>query len=97
MRKPTTAVAIFAAGVFAAVVTSVALLTTNAAEVKAQTPPAPCACSRATAVMGTDEVTGVPGPLQSRFGIIHCQCGAATCVTQIPFASVGAPQLFCVK
>jgi hypothetical protein len=97
MRSSTKVISIAVTGILVAAVASVALLTTNGSEVKAQTPPAPCACSRATAVVGTDEVTGVPGPLQARFGIVHCQCGFATCVSQIPFGSTGPAQLYCVK
>jgi uncharacterized membrane protein YuzA (DUF378 family) len=42
-------------------------------------------------------VSLVPGQLTPRFGIIHCQCGAATCVSQVAYGSVGLPQLYCVK
>jgi len=75
----------------------IALWAGSGSRVSAQTPPAPCACSRATAVIGTDELINVPGPIQARFGIIHCQCGPATCVSQIPFAAGGVHQLYCVK
>ena len=97
MRSSTKVISLVITGMLVTGAASVALLTGNAAEVRAQTPPAPCACSRATAVVGTDEVTNVPGPLQARFGVVHCQCGIATCVSQIPFGSVGVPQLYCVK
>ena len=97
MRKSTRIVSITVAGLFAATAAGIAWLAINGSHVSAQTPPAPCACSRATAIVGTDEVTAVPGQLQPRFGITHCQCGAATCVSQIPFGSMGVPQLFCVK
>jgi hypothetical protein len=97
MRKSTKAVSIGVAGLFVAAGLSLALLTLDGAHVSAQTSPAPCACSRATAVVGADEVSGVPGQFQARFGIVHCQCGAATCVSQIPFASGGVHQLACVR
>jgi hypothetical protein len=97
MRNSTKVVSITLAGTFIAAAASIALLAMNGSEVKAQTPPAPCACSRATAVVGIDEVSNVPGQFQARFGIIHCQCGSATCVSQIPFASGGVHQLMCVK
>src|SRR3981081_938125 len=97
MRSSTKVISIGVTGILISALRSVALLTTHGSEVRAQTPPAPCACSRATAVVGTDEVSNVPGQFQARFGIIHCQCGPATCVSQIPFASGGVHQLFCVK
>lgn len=97
MRKSVKVVSIGVAGLFVVAGLSLALLTLNGAHVSAQTPPAPCACSRATAVVGTDEVSSVPGHFQARFGIVHCQCGAATCVSQIPFASGGLHQSACVK
>ena len=87
-------------GVSFMAVTAVAagtLFVLRGAEVRAQTPPAPCACSRSTPIFGADEVTSVPGQLQPRYGITHCQCGAATCVSQVAYGSVGIPQLFCVK
>jgi len=85
-------------GALSAAAIGIALFATGHSSVNAQTPPAPCACSRATAIVGTDEVANVvPGPLQARFGVVHCQCGAATCVSQIPFGSVGVSQLYCVK
>jgi hypothetical protein len=71
-------------------------LATREAEVRAQTPPTPCACSRPTPV-GADEVTAIPGQSQPRYGITHCQCGAATCVSQVAYGSVGISQLYCVK
>ena len=86
------------AGVSAIVVAAfscVAWLTTEGAN--AQTPPTPCACSRATPVVVADDVTVVPGQLQPRYGMIHCQCGTATCVSQVAYGSVGTPQLYCVK
>ena len=76
---------------------AVGLVTTRGTEVRAQTPPAPCECSRMTPIVRSDEIATTPGPLQPRFGIVHCQCGAATCVSQVSYASVGVPQLFCVK
>ena len=82
-------------GILVAAVASFAWLTTGG--VSAQTPPASCACSRATPIIVADDVTAVPGQLQPRYGIIHCQCGAATCVSQVAYGSVGLPQLFCVK
>ena len=87
------------AGVALLLFTGVAagLMRTTGAEVRAQTPPAPCVCSRATAILGADEVSTGPGPRQPRFGVVHCQCGLATCVSQVSYASVGTPQLFCVK
>src|SRR5215470_17485025 len=97
MRSSTKIIPIVLTGMLIAAAASIVLLTTEGAEVRAQTPPAPCVCSRATPVLGTDEVTGVPGPLQARFGVVHCQCGIATCVSQIPFGSVGVPQLYCLK
>jgi hypothetical protein len=90
-------VTVVVTGLFVAVVVSVILLTLDGGAAVAQNPPVPCACSRATAVIGTDEVSSVPGQFQARFGIVHCQCGAATCVSQIPFASGGVHQLACVK
>ena len=97
MRKPTKVFFIGILGILAAAAASVALLITHGSEVKAQTPPAPCACSRSTPIFGADEATSVPGQLQPRYGITHCQCGAATCVSQVAYGSVGIPQLFCVK
>ena len=97
MLKSTKVVSIAFSAVLLAAGASVALLATNGSEVRAQTPPAPCACSRATPLVGTDEVSAIPGQLQPRYGIIHCQCGAATCVSQVPYATVGIPQLYCVK
>lgn len=97
MRKPARALAITVSGVLLAAAASVALLATEGSRVQAQTPPAPCACSRSTPIIGADEVSLVPGQLTPRFGIIHCQCGAATCVSQLAYGSVGLPQLYCVK
>jgi len=97
MRKPARLIFIGTLGTVAAAVTGIAVLIAHGAEVTAQTPPAPCVCSRATPVVGVDEVTSVPGQLQPRYGIAHCQCGAATCVTQVSYGSMGIPQLFCVK
>ena len=97
MRKSIKVISIGMVGVFVAALTSVVLLTANRSEVRAQAPLAPCTCSRATSVVGTDEVSTVPGQFQARFGMVHCQCGVATCVSQIPFASGGVHQLACVK
>lgn len=97
MRKPARALAITVSGVLLAAAASVALLATEGSRVQAQTPPTPCACSRSTPIIGADEVSLVPGQLTPRFGIIHCQCGAATCVSQLAYGSVGLPQLYCVK
>ena len=97
MRKSARALAITVSGVLLAAAASVALLATEGSRVQAQTPPAPCACSRSTPLIGADEVSLVPGQLTPRFGIIHCQCGAATCVSQVAYGSVGLPQLYCVK
>ena len=95
MRRSLRFVSFMAAGVLATA--GLFLLAGGGSRVSAQTTPAPCACSRATAVIGTDELINVPGPIQARFGIIHCQCGPATCVSQIPFAAGGVHQLVCVK
>jgi len=76
---------------------AVVLVSGGGTEVRAQTPPAPCACSRATAVIAADEATPVPGQIFPRYGMIHCQCGTATCVSQIPYGSAGTHQLACVK
>ena len=95
MRLSLRLVSFIAAGVLATA--GLSLLAGSGSRVSAQTPPAPCACSRATAVVGTDEVINVPGQIFARFGIVHCQCGAATCVSQIPFAAGGVHQLYCVK
>ena len=97
MHRSTKAAAIALSGVLLAAAASVALLATDGSRVQAQTPPAPCACSRSTPIIGADEVSAVPGQLQPRYGIIHCQCGAATCVSQVAYGSVGIPQLYCVK
>lgn len=97
MRRPTRHVFIGILGSLAAAAAGIALLIANGSEVKAQTPPAPCVCSRATPIVGSDEVSSIPGQLQPRYGITHCQCGAATCVSQVAYGSMGIPQLFCVK
>jgi len=97
MRNTTKVVSFGILGIFVAAVIGGATLAMHWSEVKAQTPPAPCACSRATPIIGTDEVSAIPGQLQARYGITHCQCGAATCVSQVAYGSVGIPQLFCVK
>ena len=97
MRKSTKVVSIAISGILLAAAASVALLATDGSRVQAQTPPAPCACSRSTPIIGADELTTVPGQLAPRYGIIHCQCGAATCVSQVAYGSVGLPQLYCVK
>ena len=97
MHKPTKLLSFTLTGVVTAAGLGLALLTFNGPEVKAQTPPAPCACSRATAIVAADEGTPVPGQFHARFGMVHCQCGTATCVSQIPYGSGGAHQLVCVK
>ena len=97
MRNTVRVVSIGVLGILVAAVTGGVLLAMHGSEVKAQTPPAPCACSRATPIIGTDEVSAIPGQLQARYGITHCQCGAATCVSQVAYGSAGIPQLFCVK
>jgi hypothetical protein len=97
MRRSTNAVAVALSGVVLAVAGSIVFLGTDGSRAQAQTPPAPCACSRSTPIVGADEITAVPGQLAPRYGIIHCQCGAATCVSQVAYGSVGLPQLYCVK
>jgi hypothetical protein len=97
MPKSARIVAIGVSGIVLAAAASFALLAADASRVQAQTPPAPCSCSRTTPIVGSDEVTVVPGQLAPRYGITHCQCGAATCVSQVAYGSVGMPQLFCVK
>lgn len=97
MHKTAKVTSIGVLGALVVAALAVGLLGTNGSEVKAQTPPAPCACSRSTPITGADDVTAVPGQLQPRYGITHCQCGAATCVSQVAYGSVGIPQLFCVK
>ena len=97
MRRSARIVSFAISGCLLAAAASVALLATDGSRVQAQTPPAPCACSRSTPIIGADDITAVPGQLAPRYGIIHCQCGAATCVSQVPYGSVGIPQLFCVK
>ncbi len=95
MRNPTKVLSIGIPGILLAALASVAWLTTDG--VRAQTPPAPCACSRATSIAGTDEVSAAQGQFLARFGVVHCQCGAATCVSQIPLVAGGVHQLACVK
>ena len=95
MRQHLRFMAVAAAG--ATVAAAIVLITANGSRAAAQTPPAPCVCSRATPIVGTDELLNVPGQIQARFGVVHCQCGAATCVSQIPFAAGIAHQLYCVK
>jgi hypothetical protein len=97
MRKSIKVMSIGISGILLAAGAAVALLVTNGSEVRAQTPLAPCACSRATPLVGVDDVTSIPGQLQPRYGIIHCQCGAATCVSQVPYGTIGIPQLQCIK
>ena len=97
MRRSARVVSFAISGFLLAAAASVALLATDGSRVQAQTPPAPCACSRSTPLVGADDVTAVPGQLAPRYGIIHCQCGAATCVSQVAYGSVGLPQLYCVK
>lgn len=97
MRRSARIVSFAISGFLLAAAASVALLATDGSRVQAQTPPAPCACSRSTPLIGADDVTTVPGQLAPRYGIIHCQCGAATCVSQVAYGSVGLPQLYCVK
>ena len=97
MNKPAKFVSIGIFGTAAVAAATAVLFSASGAEVRAQTPPAPCVCSRATPVVGVDEVSAIPGQLQPRYGITHCQCGAATCITQVAYGSVGIPQLFCVK
>jgi hypothetical protein len=75
----------------------VALWAGSGSRVSAQTPPAPCACSRPTPIFSVDEVNPTPGQLQPRYGVTHCQCGAATCVSQVADGALGIPQLFCGK
>jgi hypothetical protein len=99
MRKSFRIVSIGISGLLLAAAASVALLATSGSRVQAQAAPAPapCACSRSTPIIGADEVSLVPGQLTPRYGIIHCQCGVATCVSQVAYGSVGLPQLYCVK
>ena len=63
-------IAIAVSGILLAAAAGVVLLATNGSRAQAQTPPAPCACSRSTPIVGADEVSAVPGQLQPRFGII---------------------------
>ena len=97
MRISTRLVSIALTSMALAAAAAFVTLTPHGVGAQAQTSPAPCACSRATPIVGVDEVTPVPGQLQPRYGITHCQCGAATCVTQVAYGSLGVPQLFCVK
>ncbi|MCC7483480.1 MAG: hypothetical protein IT529_00695 [Burkholderiales bacterium] len=97
MRTRTGYVSIGVGAALLAAAAGVAMLFADGANVRAQTPPAPCVCSRSTPIVGADEVTIVPGQLQPRYGITHCQCGAATCVAQVAYGSMGIPQLACVK
>jgi|SRR5688572_8275258 hypothetical protein len=97
MSKSTKVISTAVAGLMIAAGTSFALLFLNRSNVSAQTPPAPCACSRATSIAGTDEVSAAQGQFLARFGVVHCQCGAATCVSQIPLVAGGVHQLACVK
>lgn len=97
MRRSARIVSIGISGCLLAAAASVAFFATSGSRVQAQTAPAPCTCSRSTPIVGADEVSLVPGQLTPRFGIIHCQCGAATCVSQVAYGSVGLPQLYCVK
>ena len=96
MRKSTRIVSIAVSGILLAAA-GVALLATNGSRAQVQSSPAPCVCSRSTPIIGADDITAVPGQLAPRYGITHCQCGAATCVSQVAYGSVGIPQLFCVK
>ena len=97
MRKSVRIVSIAVSGMLLVSAAGFVLLTTNGSSAQAQTPPAPCVCSRSTPIVGADEVTVVPGQIAPRYGITHCQCGTATCVSQVAYGSVGMPQLFCVK
>ena len=99
MRKSTKVVSLALIGILAAAGASfgIAQIVGKGPEVKVQTTPAPCACSRTTAIAGADEPETAPGQLYPRFGITVCQCGALTCVSQIPFATGAANQLACVK
>ena len=97
MSKSTRVVSIIVSGLIIALAMSFTLLTLNRSNVSAQTPPAPCACSRATSIVGMEEVSAASSQFQARFGVVHCQCGAATCVSQIPYGAGGVHQLACVK
>src|SRR5262245_37957466 len=97
MRKSARIVSIALSGILLASAAGVALFVPNGSRAQAQAPLAPCMCSRSTPIVGSDDVTAVPGQLAPRYAVIHCQCGAATCVSQVAYGSVGAPQLFCVK
>jgi len=97
MLKSTRIVSLVVSGILLAAAASFVVLTPNGSHAQAQTPPAPCTCSRSTPILGVDEVSAVPGQLQPRFGVSHCQCGTATCVSQVAYGSIGTAQLFCVK
>jgi hypothetical protein len=97
MRKSAKFTSIAILGGLIAGALAAGVLWSSGSVVRAQTPPAPCSCSRSTPIVGADEVTVVPGQLAPRYGIIHCLCGAATCVSQVAYGSVGIPQLYCVK
>src|SRR5262245_16117989 len=96
MRTSTRLLSIVLSSLALAAVAAFVVLVPHGVGAQAQTPPAPCACSRSTPIAGADEVSAVPGQLQPRFGITHCTCGAATCVSQVAYGSLGVPQLFCV-
>jgi len=97
MRRPAGILSLVLTAALLAAAASAILLATKGSRAQAQTPLAPCVCSRSTPIVGADEITAVPGQLSPRYGIVHCQCGAATCVSQVAYGSVGLPQLFCVK
>jgi len=97
MRKSARIVSIAVSGILLVSAAGVALFAMNASRAQTPSSPAPCACSRSTPILGADDVTVVPGTAAPRYGVIHCQCGIATCVSQITYGSVGVPQLFCVK
>ena len=97
MLASTRTISLAVSAALVATVTCVTLLVADGSRAQAQGAPAPCACSRSTPIIGADEVTLVPGQLAPRYGMIHCQCGAATCVSQVAYGSVGIPQLYCVK
>jgi len=97
MRRPTGTQSLVLASILFATAAAATLIAANGSRAQAQTPLAPCVCSRSTPIVGADEITAVPGQLSPRYGIVHCQCGAATCVSQVAYGSVGLPQLFCVK
>ena len=97
MGKSVRIVSIAVSGILFVSAAGVALFAANGLRAQVPSAPAPCACSRSTPILGTDEVSSVPGQLQPRFGVTHCQCGAATCVSQVAYGSIGTSQLFCVK